>query len=247
MFDLTGKTALVTGATGGIGGAVARALHARGAHVAISGTRREALDALAGELGGDRVVVLPCNLSSMEEVENLVPSAEEALGGHIDILVNNAGITRDNIFMRLTDEAWDDVIKVNLTAVFRLTRAAVRTMMRRRSGRIISITSIVGVTGNAGQGNYAAAKAGMIGMSKSLAQEVASRGVTVNCVAPGFIATPMTDALNDKQRESILKAVPAAKLGKPEDIAAACVYLASDEASYVTGQTLHVNGGMAMI
>ncbi len=247
MFDLTGKTALVTGATGGIGGAVARALHARGAHVAISGTRREALDALAGELGGERVVVLPCNLSSMEEVETLVPSAEEALGGHIDILVNNAGITRDNIFMRLSDEAWDDVIRVNLTAVFRLTRAAVRTMMRRRAGRIISITSIVGVTGNAGQGNYAAAKAGMIGMSKSLAQEVASRGVTVNCVAPGFIATPMTDALNEKQRETILKAVPAAKLGTPEDIAAACVYLASDEAGYVTGQTLHVNGGMAMI
>ena len=246
MFDLTGKTALVTGATGGIGGAVAKALHAQGATVAISGTRREALEALAGELGG-RVHVLPCNLGDTEEVEKLVPAAEEALGGHIDILVNNAGITRDNIFMRLSDEAWNDVIAVNLTAVFRLTRAAVRTMMRRRAGRIISITSIVGVTGNAGQGNYAAAKAGMIGMSKSLAQEVASRGVTVNCVAPGFIATPMTDALNDKQRESILKAVPAAKLGTPEDIAAACVYLASDEAAYVTGQTLHVNGGMAMI
>ncbi|MFG1360822.1 3-oxoacyl-[acyl-carrier-protein] reductase [Xanthobacter pseudotagetidis] len=246
MFDLTGKTALVTGATGGIGGAIAKALHAQGAIVAVSGTRREALEALAAELGG-RVHVLPCNLGDAEEVEKLVPAAEEALGGHIDILVNNAGITRDNIFMRLSDEAWDQVIAVNLTAVFRLTRAAVRTMMRRRAGRIISITSIVGVTGNAGQGNYAAAKAGMIGMSKSLAQEVASRGVTVNCVAPGFIATPMTDALNDKQRETILKAVPAAKLGTPEDIAAACVYLASNEAQYVTGQTLHVNGGMAMI
>ena len=246
MFDLTGKTALVTGATGGIGGAIAKALHAQGAAVAISGTRREALEALAAELSGP-VHVLPCNLGAAEEVEKLVPAAEEALGGHVDILVNNAGITRDNIFMRLSDEAWDQVIAVNLTAAFRLSRAAVRTMMRRRSGRIISITSIVGVTGNAGQGNYAAAKAGMIGMSKSLAQEVASRGVTVNCVAPGFIATPMTDALNDKQRESILKAVPAAKLGTPQDIAAACVYLASDEAAYVTGQTLHVNGGMAMI
>lgn len=246
MFDLTGKTALVTGATGGIGGAIAKALHAQGATVAVSGTRREALEALAAELSG-RVHVLPCNLGDAEEVEKLIPAAEEALGGHIDILVNNAGITRDNIFMRLSDEAWDQVIAVNLTAAFRLSRAAVRTMMRRRAGRIISITSIVGVTGNAGQGNYAAAKAGMIGMSKSLAQEVASRGVTVNCVAPGFIATPMTDALNDKQRETILKAVPAAKLGTPEDIAAACVYLASDEAQYVTGQTLHVNGGMAMI
>ncbi|OYW61551.1 MAG: 3-oxoacyl-[acyl-carrier-protein] reductase [Rhizobiales bacterium 17-65-6] len=245
MFDLSGKTALVTGATGGIGGAIARALHARGATVAVSGTRREALDALAGELG-ERVHVLPCDLGNAEEVEKLVPDAEEAMG-QLDILVNNAGITRDNIFMRLTDEAWDQVIAVNLTSTFRLSRAAVRGMMRRRSGRIISITSIVGVTGNAGQGNYAAAKAGMIGMSKSLAQEVASRGVTVNCVAPGFIATPMTDALNEKQREAILKAVPAARLGTPEDIAAACVYLASSEGGYVTGQTLHVNGGMAMI
>ena len=245
MFDLSGKTALVTGATGGIGGAIARALHAQGATVAVSGTRREALDALATELGA-RVHVLPCNLGDAGEVEKLVPDAEEAMG-QLDILVNNAGITRDNIFMRLTDEAWDQVIAVNLTSTFRLSRAAVRGMMRRRSGRIISITSIVGVTGNAGQGNYAAAKAGMIGMSKSLAQEVASRGVTVNCVAPGFIATPMTDALNDKQREAILKAVPAARLGTPEDIAAACVYLASSEGGYVTGQTLHVNGGMAMI
>ncbi len=245
MFDLSGKTALVTGATGGLGGAIAKALHAQGATVAISGTRREALDALAGELK-DRVHVLPCNLGVAEEVEKLVPDAEAAMGV-VDILVNNAGITRDNIFMRLTDEAWEQVLNVNLTSAFRLSRAAVRAMMRRRTGRIISITSIVGVSGIAGQGNYAAAKAGMIGMSKALAQEVASRGVTVNCIAPGFIATPMTDALNDKQREAILKSVPAARLGTPEDIAAACVYLASDEAAYVTGQTLHVNGGMAMI
>lgn len=245
MFDLSGKTALVTGATGGIGGAIAKALHAQGATVALSGTRKEALETLAAELS-ERVHVLPCNLGIAEEVEKLVPDAEAAMG-QVDILVNNAGITRDNIFMRLTDEAWDQVIAVNLTSAFRLSRAAVRAMMRRRTGRIISITSIVGVTGNAGQGNYAAAKAGMIGMTKSLAQEVASRGVTVNCVAPGFIATPMTDALNEKQRETILKAVPAARLGTPGDIASACVYLASDEAGYVTGQTLHVNGGMAMI
>ncbi|OYW41808.1 MAG: 3-oxoacyl-[acyl-carrier-protein] reductase [Azorhizobium sp. 12-66-6] len=245
MFDLSGKTALVTGATGGIGGAIAKALHAQGATVAISGTRREVLDTFAAELG-ERVHVLPCNLGITEEVEKLIPDAEAALG-QLDILVNNAGITRDNIFMRLKDDDWDQVIAVNLTSTFRLSRAAVRSMMRRRSGRIISITSVVGVTGNAGQGNYAAAKAGMIGMSKSLAQEVASRGVTVNCVAPGFIATAMTDVLNEKQREGILKAVPAARLGAPDDIASACVYLASDEAGYVTGQTLHVNGGMAMI
>lgn len=245
MFDLSGKTALITGATGGLGGAIATALHAQGATVAISGTRREALDALAATLG-ERVHVLPCNLGEAEQVEKLVPDAEAAMGV-LDILVNNAGITRDNIFMRLKDEDWEQVLNVNLTSAFRLSRAAVRSMMRRRTGRIISITSIVGVTGNAGQGNYAAAKAGMIGMSKSLAQEVASRGVTVNCIAPGFIATPMTDALNEKQREGILKSVPAARLGTPEDIAAACVYLASDEAGYVTGQTLHVNGGMAMI
>ncbi|MCB4769261.1 3-oxoacyl-[acyl-carrier-protein] reductase [Ancylobacter sp. Lp-2] len=246
MFDLTGKTALVTGATGGIGGAIAKGLHARGATVAISGTRREALEALAGELG-ERVVVLPCNLASTEEVEALVPSAEEAFGGNLDILVNNAGITRDALFVRISDEAWDTVIAVNLTAGFRLMRAAARNMMRRRTGRIIGITSIVGVTGNAGQGNYAAAKAGMIGMSKALAKEVAARGVTVNCIAPGFIATPMTDVLNDKTKDAILSSVPAARLGTPEDIAAAAVYLASDEAGYVTGQTLHVNGGMAMI
>ncbi|MBS9477951.1 3-oxoacyl-[acyl-carrier-protein] reductase [Ancylobacter radicis] len=245
MFDLTGKTALVTGATGGIGGAIATALHARGATVALSGTRREALEALAAQLG-ERSFVLPCDLSNNEQVEALVPQAEEAMGV-LDILVNNAGITRDGLFVRLTDEMWDTVIQVNLTAGFRLTRAAARSMMRRRTGRIIGITSIVGVTGNAGQGNYAAAKAGMIGMSKALAKEVAARGVTVNCIAPGFIATPMTDVLNDKQKDAILSAVPAARLGTPEDIAAAAVYLASSEAGYVTGQTLHVNGGMAMI
>jgi 3-oxoacyl-[acyl-carrier protein] reductase len=245
MFDLTGRTALVTGATGGIGGAIAHALHANGATVAISGTRIEMLDALAGRLGG-RVHVLPCNLAAKEDVENLVPAAEAALG-HLDILVNNAGITRDNIFMRFKDEEWDQVLAVDLTAAFRLARAAVRGMMRRRFGRIIAITSVVGVTGNAGQANYAAAKAGLIGMTKSLAQEVASRGVTVNAIAPGFIATAMTDALTDKQKDMILTRVPAARLGSPEDIAAAAVYLASDEGAYVTGQTLHVNGGMAMI
>ncbi|MCK0195418.1 3-oxoacyl-[acyl-carrier-protein] reductase [Ancylobacter sp. 6x-1] len=245
MFDLSGKTALVTGATGGLGGAIARALHAQGATVALSGTRREVLETLAGELG-ERVHVLPANLASAEEVEQLVPQAEEAFGA-LDILVNNAGITRDNLFIRLRDEDWDTVIAVNLTSAFRLSRAAAKSMMRRRTGRIIGITSVVGVTGNAGQGNYAAAKAGMIGMSKSLAKEVAARGVTVNCIAPGFIATPMTDVLNDKQKDAILGAVPANRLGTPEDIAAAAVYLASNEAAYVTGQTLHVNGGMAMI
>jgi 3-oxoacyl-[acyl-carrier protein] reductase len=245
MFDLTGKTALVTGATGGIGEAIARALHAQGAIVALSGTRQEKLDALAASLGG-RVHALACNLADKDAVEKLVPDAEAAMG-QVDILVNNAGITRDNIFIRLSDEAWDSVIAVDLTAGFRLARAAARGMMRRRSGRIIGITSVIGVTGNAGQGNYAAAKAGMIGMSKSLAQEVASRGVTVNCIAPGFIATAMTDALNDKQREAILARVPAARLGTSADVAALAVYLASDEAAYVTGQTLHVNGGMAMI
>ncbi len=245
MFDLTGKNALVTGATGGLGGSIARALHARGATVAVSGTRQEALDALTGDLG-DRVQPFICNLQDSDAVEALATGAEEAMGS-LDILVNNAGITRDNIFMRMKDEDWDTVLQVNLTAAFRLTRAAVRGMMRRRSGRIIGITSVVGVTGNPGQGNYAAAKAGMIGMSKSLAQEVASRGITVNCVAPGFIETAMTDALNDKQREMILGRVPAGRLGKADDIAAAVVYLASEEAAYVTGQTLHVNGGMAMI
>lgn len=245
MFDLTGKTALVTGATGGIGGAVAKALHARGATLAISGTRREKLEAFAAELGG-RCHVLPTNLSSVEEVEALVPAAEKAMGG-LDILVNNAGITRDNLFIRMKDEEWDQVIAVNLTASFRLARAATKLMMRKRWGRIISITSVVGVTGNPGQGNYAASKAGMIGMSKALAAEVASRNVTVNCVAPGFIETAMTDVLNDKQKETILTRVPAGRLGKADEIAAAIVYLASEEAAYVTGQTLHVNGGMAMI
>lgn len=245
MFDLTGKSALVTGATGGIGGAIARALHGRGATTAISGTRRDVLDRLAGELG-ERVHVLPCNLADKDDVESLVPRAEEAMGG-LDILVNNAGVTRDNIFVRLSDEAWDEVIAVDLTAGFRLARTAVRGMMRRRYGRIIGITSVVGVTGNAGQGNYAAAKAGMIGMSKALAREVASRNVTVNCVAPGFIDTAMTAALNQKQREALLAAVPAARLGTAADVAAAVVFLASTEAAYVTGQTLHVNGGMAMI
>jgi 3-oxoacyl-[acyl-carrier protein] reductase len=245
MFDLTGKTALVTGATGGIGGAIARALHAQGATVSISGTRREVLDAFAAELK-DRVHVLPCNLSNAEEVEALVPAAEKAMG-QVDILVANAGITRDNLFVQLRDEDWTDVINVNLTSTFRLARAATKLMMRKRFGRIIAITSVVGVTGNAGQGNYAASKAGLIGMMKSVGAEYARRNVTANCIAPGFIATPMTDALNDKQREGILGKVPAGRLGTPEDIAAAAVYLASNEAAYVTGQTIHVNGGMAMI
>ncbi len=245
MFDLAGRTALVTGATGGIGGAIARALHGQGASVALSGTKSEKLEALAGELG-DRAHVLRCDLADRAQVEALVPQAEAALG-QVDILVNNAGVTRDNLFMRLKDEEWDDVLAVNLTAAFRLARAAVRGMMRRRFGRIIGIASIVGVTGNPGQGNYAAAKAGMIGMSKALALEVASRGVTVNCVAPGFIATAMTDALTDKQREAALARVPAGRLGDIADVAAAVVYLASAEAAYVTGQTLHVNGGLAMI
>jgi len=245
MFDLSGKTALVTGATGGIGGAVARAFHAQGANVAVSGTRREALDRLAAELG-TRTQVLPCNLADPQDVETLVPRAEEVMG-RIDILVNNAGITRDNLFIRLKDEDWDQVIAIDLTSGFRLARAAVRGMLRRRYGRIIGITSVVGVTGNAGQGNYAAAKAGMIGMTKALAHEVASRHVTVNCVAPGFIETAMTAALTDKQREQILGTVPIGRLGAAAEVAAAVVFLASHEAAYVTGQTLHVNGGMAMI
>jgi len=245
MFDLTGMNALVTGATGGLGGAIARGLHKQGAAVGISGTRVEALEALAAELG-ERVHILPCNLADKEQVEALVPAAEKALG-QVDILVNNAGITRDGLFMRMKDDDWETVIAVNLTSAFRLSRASLRGMMKRRFGRIISITSVVGVTGNAGQGNYAASKAGMIGMTKSLAAEVASRTVTVNCVAPGFIRSPMTDVLNDKQKEAIMASIPAGRLGEGEDIAAAVVYLASREASYVTGQTLHVNGGMAMI
>ena len=245
MFDLTGKTALVTGATGGIGGAIARALLAQGARVCISGTRREALDNFAKDFG-ERVHAVPCDLSNKAAVEELVPQAEAALGP-LDILVNNAGITRDGLALRMKDDDWDRVIAVNLTAGFALARAALKGMMRKRQGRIIGITSIVGVTGNPGQSNYAAAKAGMIGMSKALAAEVATRNITVNCVAPGFIESPMTDALNEKQRSGILAAVPAGRLGTGGDVAAAVVYLASDEAAYVTGQTIHVNGGMAMI
>ena len=245
MFDLTGRKALVTGASGGIGGAIARALHGQGAAVAISGTRREALDALAADLG-ERVHVFPCNLADKDQVEKLVPDVEQALG-QLDILVNNAGITRDNIFVRLKDEDWDQVIAVDLTAGFRLARAVARGMMRRRFGRIIGITSVVAVTGNAGQGNYAAAKAGMVGMTKALAHELAARNVTVNCIAPGFVGTAMTEALSEKQRETILATVPARRLGTGEEIAAAAVFLASNEAAYVTGHTLHVNGGMAMI
>src|SRR4051794_2011510 len=244
MFDLTGRKALVTGATGGIGGSIARALHAQGATVALSGTRRSALDELASALG-ERVHLVEANLSDKDSVEALVPAAEAAMEG-LDILVNNAGVTRDNLFLRMKDEEWDTVIAVNLTAAFRLSRAAVKGMMRRRSGRIVNIGSVVGSTGNPGQGNYAASKAGLIGMTKALAAEVASRNITVNCVAPGFIHSPMTDALSDKQREGILATVPMARLGQGEEIAAAVVYLASAEAAYVTGHTLHVNGGMAM-
>ena len=245
MFSLEGKKALVTGATGGLGSEIARALHAQGASVALSGTRAEVLQKLAGELG-ERTAVVPCNLSDAEAVDNLPKAASEALGG-LDILISNAGVTRDQLHMRMKDEDWETVIKVNLEAHFRLCRAAMRGMMKNRWGRIIGITSVVGVTGNPGQANYAASKAGMIGFSKALAQEVASRGVTVNCVAPGFIASPMTDALNDEQKSAILTKIPAGDLGQGSDIAAACVYLASNEAGYVTGQTLHVNGGMAMI
>jgi 3-oxoacyl-[acyl-carrier protein] reductase len=245
MFDLSGKTALVTGASSGIGTAIAKALHKQGAIVAISGTRKDALDAIAAEMK-DRVHVLPCNLSDPAAVEALIPSANEKME-RVDILVNNAGITKDNIFIRLKDEDWDQVIAVNLTATFKLARAAAKDMMRKRFGRIIGITSVVGFTGNAGQGNYAAAKAGMVGMMKSLAAELASRNVTANCIAPGFIATPMTDALNEAQKTAILDSVPAKRLGTSEEIAAAAVYLASDEAAYVTGTTIHVNGGMAML
>ncbi len=245
MFSLTGKTALITGASGGIGAAIAKALHDAGATIAISGTRVEALEKVKAEVG-ERVHILPCNLSSAEDVEKLIPAAEAALGG-LDILVNNAGITKDGLAMRMKDDDWQAVIDVNLTANFRLSRAAMKLMMKKRWGRIINITSIVGVTGNPGQANYVASKAGLIGMTKSLAQELASRNVTANCVAPGFIATPMTEVLNDKQKETILGRIPAGRMGGPADIAAAVVYLASDEAGYVTGQTLHVNGGMAMV
>jgi 3-oxoacyl-[acyl-carrier protein] reductase len=246
MFDLSGKTALITGASGGIGGAIARRLHAQGATVVLSGTRAAALESLKSELA-DRAHILPCNLADTASVEALPKSAEAAAGAPIDILVNNAGIARDNLFMRMKDDEWDQVIAVNLSAAFRLSRAVLRGMMKKRWGRIVSITSVVGVTGNPGQGNYAAAKAGIVGMSKSLAAEVASRNITVNCVAPGFIATPMTDALTTDQRSAILGRIPAGRMGEPNDIAAAVVYLASEEAAYITGQTLHINGGMAMI
>jgi len=245
MFDLSGKNALVTGASGGIGNQIARTLHAAGANVGLAGTRESVLQALADELG-DGAHVLVADLSTAEGAAHLAAKAEEAMGG-LDILVNNAGITRDGLAMRMKDEDWDAVLEVNLTSGFRLIRAALRGMMKRRHGRIIGITSVVGVTGNPGQANYAATKAGMIGMSKSLAQEVASRGITVNCVAPGFIATPMTDELPEAQKQALTQAIPAGRLGEGGDIAAACLYLASDEAAYVTGQTLHVNGGMAMI
>lgn len=245
MFSLEGKKALITGASGGIGGAIAENLHAQGATVALSGTRTGPLEELRDRLG-DRASVHPCNLSDMEAVDALPKSVEAAMEG-LDILVNNAGITRDNLFMRMKDDEWDAVIAVNLTATFRLCRASLRGMMKRRFGRIVNITSVVGTTGNPGQGNYCASKAGVVGMSKSLAQEVASRGITVNSIAPGFIATPMTDDLTDQQKERILQSVPLGKLGDPVDVAAAVSYLASDEAGYVTGQTLHVNGGMAMI
>jgi 3-oxoacyl-[acyl-carrier protein] reductase len=245
MFSIEGKTALVTGATGGIGGAIARTLAAQGARVAVSGTRIDPLNALAADIGNG-AVALPCNLSDATSVEALLPAADAALG-QVDILVNNAGVTRDNLFLRMKDEEWEQVLLVNLTASFRLMRAAVKGMMRRRSGRIISIGSVVGTTGNPGQGNYAASKAGLIGMTKALAAEVASRGVTVNVVSPGFIESPMTDALNDKQKEAILGTVPAGRLGVGSEVAAAVAFLASGEAGYITGQTLHVNGGMAMI
>jgi 3-oxoacyl-[acyl-carrier protein] reductase len=246
MFDLTGKTALVTGATGGIGAEIARAMHAAGAHVVLSGTREAVLQELAASLG-ERTSAVAANLSDAAAVDGLIEAAETAAGAPIDILVANAGITKDGLLLRMKDEDWEQVIKVNLESYFRLSRAAVKGMMRRRSGRIIGITSIVGVTGNPGQANYAASKAGMIGFSKALGQEVATRGITVNCVAPGFIESPMTEALNEQQKAHILSTIPAGRLGVGADVAAACVYLASAEAGYVTGQTLHVNGGMAMI
>ncbi|MGI9357378.1 MAG: 3-oxoacyl-[acyl-carrier-protein] reductase [Rhizobiaceae bacterium] len=245
MFDLSGKTALITGASGGIGVSIAKALHAQGATVGLHGTRKEKLEEIAVDLG-DRAHVFPANLSDSDEIKALAAKAESDLEG-IDILVNNAGITKDGLFVRMSDDDWDAVMDINLKACFQLTREAVYPMMRRKAGRIVNITSVVGVTGNPGQGNYCASKAGMIGMSKSLAMEIASRNVTVNCVAPGFIETPMTDALNDKQRDAILSTVPARRLGTGEEVASAVVYLASNEASYITGHTIHVNGGMAMI
>src|SRR5919107_1020014 len=245
MFDLSGMTALVTGASGGLGSAIAKGLAAQGARLAVSGSNVEKLESFRAGLGGDHVA-LPCNLSDAAAVDALVPAAVEQLG-QLDILVNNAGVTRDNLAMRMKDEEWDTVIRVNLEAAFRLARAALKPMMRSKFGRIISITSVVGVTGNPGQANYAASKAGLIGMSKAVAQELASRGITVNAIAPGFMASAMTDALNDQQREGILSRIPLGAMGSGDDIGAACVYLASKEAGYVTGQTLHVNGGMAML
>ncbi|HDZ73272.1 3-oxoacyl-[acyl-carrier-protein] reductase [Aurantimonas sp. C2-6-R+9] len=245
MFDLTGRKALVTGASGGIGEAIARALHGAGASVGLHGTRREKLEEVAASLG-DRAMVFPANLADRDEQKALAETVESQMQG-VDILVNNAGVTRDGLFVRMSDEDWDSVIEIDLTAAFRLTRGLTHPMMRRRFGRIINITSIVGVTGNPGQANYCAAKAGMIGFSKSLAQEIASRSVTVNCIAPGFIASAMTDKLNDKQKDAIMGAIPMKRMGEADEIAAAAVFLASNEAAYVTGQTLHVNGGMAMI
>jgi 3-oxoacyl-[acyl-carrier protein] reductase len=245
MFDLTGMTALVTGASGGLGSSIAKSLAAQGARLALSGSNQAKLEAFAKELGGNHVTLV-CNLSNPEEVDQLVPRAVEALGGKIDILVNNAGVTRDNLAMRMKDEEWDQVIRINLEGAFRLMRAAMKPMMKARHGRIINITSVVGVTGNPGQANYVASKAGLIGMSKAFAQEVASRGITVNCVAPGFMVSAMTEALNDAQKEGILSKIPTGAMGSGDDIGAAVVYLASREAGYVTGQTLHVNGGMAM-
>lgn len=248
MFDLTGKTALVTGATGGIGAAIARTFHKAGATVAVSGRQVEKLEALKAELG-DRVVVTPCDLAKRDEVGKLIETATKALGGRLDILVNNAGLTKDNLFMVMKDEQWDDVIAVNLTSTFMLCRAAARAMLRNKTGygRIINIASVSGVFGNPGQGNYAASKAGMIGMTKSLAREVANRGITANCIAPGFIQTAMTDVLNDKQKGDVAQMIPAQRFGQPDDIAAGALYLASVEGGYMTGQTLHINGGMIMV
>jgi 3-oxoacyl-[acyl-carrier protein] reductase len=245
MFELTGKKALITGATGGLGAEIARALHAQGARIVISGTRREKLEELAHELG-ERVSILPCDLSSVESIQSLIPKVEAVLGG-LDILVNNAGLTQDGLLLRMSDEQWSRVIEVNLTSVFRLSREAIKGMIKQRKGRIINITSVVGITGNAGQANYAASKAGITGLSKSLAAEVATRGITVNCIAPGFIESPMTAVLTDKQREKILSEIPQGKIGSPKDIAAAVVFLASEEARYMTGQTLHINGGMTRV
>jgi 3-oxoacyl-[acyl-carrier protein] reductase len=246
MFDLTGMTALVTGASGGIGSAIAGALAGQGARVALSGTREEALNAIAAGLPGDPVI-LPCNLGDAHAVEALVPAAVEALGGKLDILVNNAGVTRDGLIMRMKDEDWADVIRVNLEAAFRLCRAVAKPMMKARHGRIISITSVVGATGNPGQANYAASKGGLTAMTKALAQELASRNITVNCVAPGFITSPMTDGLPEAQKEALTARIPAGRLGDGADVGAAVAYLASNEAAYITGQTIHVNGGMAML